>query len=183
MDFPPRGTSSRGRGEDLEIGFEPLRSPTEPSTTRRRPQRRRGLRRGRPRREPGPPRQRRPGSETIARIIGVIPWLAFEVIVVALGRLLFAAAMAAFACVGLAVLVGAFFADTFASLAGRLFVRRPPAPRLSPRKTLEGLVIGIVDGTMAFWFAGLYQDWLSGIDALVIGFCVAIAAPVGDLFE
>jgi phosphatidate cytidylyltransferase len=36
---------------------------------------------------------------------------------------------------------------------------------------------------MAFWFAGLYQDWLSGIDALVIGFCVAVAAPIGDLFE
>jgi phosphatidate cytidylyltransferase len=36
---------------------------------------------------------------------------------------------------------------------------------------------------MGFWFAGLYQDWLSGGDALVIGFCVALVAPVGDLFE
>jgi phosphatidate cytidylyltransferase len=36
---------------------------------------------------------------------------------------------------------------------------------------------------MGFWFAGLYQDWLSGIDALVMGVCIAALAPVGDLFE
>jgi phosphatidate cytidylyltransferase len=81
------------------------------------------------------------------------------------------------------VLVGTFFTDTCAYFGGRLFGRTPLAPRLSPQKTVEGLVIGVIGGTMAFWFAGLYQDWLSGIDALVIGFCVAIAAPVGDLFE
>jgi len=36
---------------------------------------------------------------------------------------------------------------------------------------------------MGFWFAGLYQDWLPGLDALVMGMCVAAVAPVGDLFE
>ena len=35
---------------------------------------------------------------------------------------------------------------------------------------------------MGFWFAGLYQDWLPGIDALLMGMCVAASAPVGDLF-
>ena len=38
-------------------------------------------------------------------------------------------------------------------------------------------------GTMGFWFAGLYQDWLSGADALIIGAAVAAVAPIGDLFE
>ena len=33
------------------------------------------------------------------------------------------------------------------------------------------------------WLAGLYQDWLSGWHALVLGAAVAAAAPVGDLFE
>ena len=28
-------------------------------------------------------------------------------------------------------------------------------------------------GTMGFWFAGLYQDWLTGVDALIIGAAVA----------
>jgi len=49
--------------------------------------------------------------------------------------------------------------------------------------TLEGLLGGFAIGTMAFWFAGLYQDWLSGVDALIIGAAVAAIAPVGDLFE
>ena len=37
--------------------------------------------------------------------------------------------------------------------------------------------------TASIWLAGLYQDWLSGTDALIIGVCVALAAPFGDLFE
>jgi phosphatidate cytidylyltransferase len=36
---------------------------------------------------------------------------------------------------------------------------------------------------MGFWFAGLYQNWLSGADALIIGAAVAAIAPAGDLFE
>jgi phosphatidate cytidylyltransferase len=57
------------------------------------------------------------------------------------------------------------------------------APSLSPNKTVEGLIGGFLIGTMGFWFAGLYQDWLSGVDALIIGAAVAAIAPVGDLFE
>jgi phosphatidate cytidylyltransferase len=81
------------------------------------------------------------------------------------------------------VLVGTFLTDTSAYAGGRLFGRRPLAPSLSPNKTVEGLVFGLVGGTMGFWFAGLYQDWLSGIDALIMGACIAALAPVGDLFE
>jgi phosphatidate cytidylyltransferase len=80
-------------------------------------------------------------------------------------------------------LIGTFVGDTFAYFGGRFYGRTPLAPQISPNKTLEGLVIGIVGGTAAFWFAGLYQDWLSGPHALLIGAMVAIAAPVGDLFE
>jgi phosphatidate cytidylyltransferase len=81
------------------------------------------------------------------------------------------------------VLVATFVADTAAYAGGRMFGRHRLAPRLSPNKTLEGLAFGIVGGTLGFWFAGLYQDWLPGIDALVMGLAVALAAPVGDLFE
>jgi phosphatidate cytidylyltransferase len=81
------------------------------------------------------------------------------------------------------VLVGTFVGDTFAYFGGRFYGRTPLAPEISPNKTLEGLVIGILGGTAAFWFAGLYQDWLSGPHALLIGATVALAAPVGDLFE
>ena len=81
------------------------------------------------------------------------------------------------------VLVGTFIGDTGAYLGGRTFGLRPMAPRLSPNKTLEGLGFGMLASVSAVWFAGLYQDWLSGGDALLIGLAVAIAAPVGDLFE
>jgi len=81
------------------------------------------------------------------------------------------------------VLVGTFAADTGAYATGRMFGSHKIAPNLSPNKTLEGLLGGFAIGTMAFWFAGLYQDWLSGADALIIGAAVAAIAPVGDLFE
>jgi phosphatidate cytidylyltransferase len=82
------------------------------------------------------------------------------------------------------VLIGTFVGDTCAYFGGRAWGRTPLAPRVSPNKTLEGLLTGIAGGTLAFWlFAISYQDWFPGADALLIGFCVALAAPVGDLFE
>lgn len=81
------------------------------------------------------------------------------------------------------VLVGTFLGDTAAYLGGRWFGRTPLAPDISPNKTVEGLVAGLLGATLAFWAAGLYQDWLSGFDALAIGFLVALTAPIGDLFE
>jgi phosphatidate cytidylyltransferase len=81
------------------------------------------------------------------------------------------------------VLVGTFVTDTAAYATGRMFGSHRVTPNLSPNKTLEGLIGGFVIGTMGFWFAGLYQDWLTGIDALIIGAAVAAVAPIGDLFE
>ncbi len=81
------------------------------------------------------------------------------------------------------VLIATFVGDTFAYFVGRAYGRSQFAPLISPNKTIEGLFGGVVGGTLAFWCAGLYQDWLTGWDALLIGFLVAIAAPLGDLFE
>ncbi|MGZ4202741.1 MAG: phosphatidate cytidylyltransferase, partial [Thermoleophilaceae bacterium] len=81
------------------------------------------------------------------------------------------------------VLVGTFLGDTGAYFGGRMFGRRPLAPEISPNKTVEGMLIGMVVAVAAVWFAGLYQDWLSGADALILGLGVALVAPLGDLFE
>jgi len=81
------------------------------------------------------------------------------------------------------VLVGTFVTDTAAYATGRMFGSHKFAPSLSPNKTVEGLIGGFVIGTMGFWFAGLYQNWLSGTDALIMGAAIAAIAPVGDLFE
>jgi phosphatidate cytidylyltransferase len=81
------------------------------------------------------------------------------------------------------VLVGTFVGDTGAYLGGRTFGVRRLAPAISPNKTVEGLVIGVAVGVLAVWFSGLYADWLTGVQALILGAAVAVGAPLGDLFE
>jgi len=81
------------------------------------------------------------------------------------------------------VLAGTFLGDTGAYFGGRLFGQRPLAPHISPNKTVEGLLIGMVCTVLGVWIAGRYQEWLPGTHALVLGAAVALVAPVGDLFE
>ena len=81
------------------------------------------------------------------------------------------------------VLVGTFVGDTAAYAGGRLFGRRQLAPSISPGKTFEGLVCGILGAVIAVFIAGLYQTWLTQGDALLLGVAVALLAPLGDLFE
>jgi phosphatidate cytidylyltransferase len=81
------------------------------------------------------------------------------------------------------ILVGTFLGDTGAYLGGRYFGTRRLAPRISPNKTVEGLVIGFLVAVLATWCAGLYQDWLTHGQALILGVAVGLAAPLGDLFE
>ena len=83
----------------------------------------------------------------------------------------------------IAVLVGTFIGDTAAYLGGRYFGMRKLAPRISPNKTVEGLVFGVLGATLAVWCAGLYQDWIGGWDSLALGAVVGVLAPIGDLFE
>jgi phosphatidate cytidylyltransferase len=81
------------------------------------------------------------------------------------------------------ILVGTFVGDSGAYIGGRWFGQRRLAPSVSPNKTVEGLAIGMFTAVLATWLAGTYQDWLSGTDAILLGLGVAVAAPVGDLFE
>jgi phosphatidate cytidylyltransferase len=81
------------------------------------------------------------------------------------------------------VLVGTFLGDTGAYFGGRLFGKRPLAPAISPNKTVEGLLIGMLCAVLGVWIAGRYQEWLPGTHAIVLGLGVALVAPVGDLFE
>ena len=48
---------------------------------------------------------------------------------------------------------------------------------------MEGLAIGMACSVLGVWLAGRYQDWLPTAHSLVLGLGVALAAPVGDLFE
>jgi phosphatidate cytidylyltransferase len=87
---------------------------------------------------------------------------------------------------GLGWVALAFFctwaADSFAYFAGRAFGRRKLAPKISPGKSVEGFLGGLV-GTVivgAIWAPVIGQTWLLGAG---VGLAVALIAPVGDLAE
>jgi phosphatidate cytidylyltransferase len=81
------------------------------------------------------------------------------------------------------LLVGTFIGDTGAYLGGRLIGTRKLAPRISPNKTIEGLVIGMLTAVAGVELASLWDDSVSAGQALWLGVAVAVAAPLGDLFE
>jgi phosphatidate cytidylyltransferase len=83
-----------------------------------------------------------------------------------------------------AVLLGTWASDIFAYFGGRLFGKRRLAPAISPKKTVEGFLIGFVFGAVTVWWT-LYaiEDHVTHVQAAVLGIVVALIAPLGDLFE
>src|SRR3954470_16330532 len=82
----------------------------------------------------------------------------------------------------LAVLIGTWASDIFAYFGGRLIGRHRLAPAISPNKTVEGFVIGLAAGIFTTWVT-LYREGFTNPQALLVGVGVALAAPLGDLFE
>ena len=85
----------------------------------------------------------------------------------------------------LAVLVGTFLGDTFAHILGSLFGRTPLAPSVSPNKSVEGFVAGVVGGTVCVVLLAVIVDepWFELWEAALFGLAITIAAVCGDLFE
>ncbi len=85
----------------------------------------------------------------------------------------------------MAVLFTVFAADTGAFFVGRTFGRHRLAPAISPAKSWEGFVGGVV-AAVGMAFVILYKDrddFLSIPQSLVLGLVIAFAAVLGDLFE
>lgn len=81
------------------------------------------------------------------------------------------------------VLLAVWAGDIGAFFAGRLIGRHKLAPALSPGKTWEGFLFGAA-ATIFVAFVALYkQDYLSIGQSIVLGAVIAVAAPLGDLFE
>jgi phosphatidate cytidylyltransferase len=81
------------------------------------------------------------------------------------------------------VLLTVFVSDTAAYGAGRLFGRHKMAPRTSPGKTWEGFVAGTIAALLVPFFALYEEGFLTVPESLVLGGAIALAAPMGDLFE
>jgi phosphatidate cytidylyltransferase len=88
------------------------------------------------------------------------------------------------------ILLVAWTADTGALVAGRLAPRPPPRwlARISPAKSLPGLVGGVASGTMA-WVYLIPRFWNYALphpnveSSLLVGVLLSVAAVLGDLWE
>ncbi len=73
--------------------------------------------------------------------------------------------------------------DSAQYYTGRALGRRPLAPAISPKKTVEGAIGGVIFGTLAMAIGGHYVFtsplWLLAL----VGAMVSLLGIVGDLFE
>jgi phosphatidate cytidylyltransferase len=74
--------------------------------------------------------------------------------------------------------------DSGAYAIGRLFGRNRPWTHISPRKSVEGAIGGLVAACAAAFIArAWFAHYLAVRDAIVLGFLVGVFAQVGDLVE
>ena len=74
--------------------------------------------------------------------------------------------------------------DSAQYYAGRLLGRRPLAPRLSPKKTIEGALGGFVAAPVFLYFAGPYLVPVADpLRIALLGVPLTAAGIAGDLFE
>ena len=85
------------------------------------------------------------------------------------------------------ILIGAWVTDTFAYFTGRLFGKHKLAPDVSPKKTIEGAIGGIVFCAIGFVVTGLIIDLIydgvtpNYIYLAVSGLAVGAISQAGDL--
>jgi phosphatidate cytidylyltransferase len=85
----------------------------------------------------------------------------------------------------MAVLFTVFAADTGAFFVGRTLGRHRMAPAISPNKSWEGFLGGVL-AAVGVAFVILYKDrdeFLTIPQSLLLGLVIALAAVLGDLFE
>ncbi len=86
----------------------------------------------------------------------------------------------------LMVMLITFLQDTGAYFAGRSLGRHPLAPKISPKKTIEGALGGILLGSAAAFFAWRFfpgLEKLSPIAVLGLGLLGTVMGILGDLTE
>jgi phosphatidate cytidylyltransferase len=88
-------------------------------------------------------------------------------------------------------LAAVVWSDAGAYFAGRAYGKRKLAPRISPGKTVEGAIGGVVGGTLCgLVFKGIFDLWwpelsavLGWVAVLFFGILLSVIAIVGDLVE
>jgi phosphatidate cytidylyltransferase len=81
-------------------------------------------------------------------------------------------------------LLGIWAADTFAFFVGIGLGRTPLAPEISPHKSVEGLVGGVVGAGAVVTVAAMWLAPELGTGrGIVVGAVIGLVAPAGDLLE
>ena len=90
----------------------------------------------------------------------------------------------------LLALPAVWLADSGAYFIGKRFGRRQFSPRLSPKKTWEGYLAGVITGTLGAALLALVWRIGAGPDTAVtlwragaLGFILSVVTPLGDLGE
>jgi phosphatidate cytidylyltransferase len=82
------------------------------------------------------------------------------------------------------VMLTIMVSDTAQYYTGRSLGRRPLAPRISPKKTIEGAIGGFVFGTLLFVLVGAW--WATQMSValrIALGIAIVALGIAGDLFE
>jgi phosphatidate cytidylyltransferase len=80
------------------------------------------------------------------------------------------------------IFIGTFSADTFAYFGGRFWGKHKLAPRISPKKTVEGAIAGVIGGVAIPALILLVGDEVATKTIIMILF-LPLAAIIGDLLE
>jgi phosphatidate cytidylyltransferase len=84
------------------------------------------------------------------------------------------------------IFLGAFSTDIFAYFGGKFFGKHKLIPKISPNKTIEGAIIGIIGnifvfGVFGFLLKKIFNISLNLLLVFIMGFLTALAAESGDI--
>ncbi len=81
------------------------------------------------------------------------------------------------------VILAAVVSDVAALLVGMRLGRTPFFKEISPRKTVEGAIAGLLGAVIVFLFGNAVTLHVPLLHAVVIGLLIGVAAEMGDLVE
>jgi len=85
------------------------------------------------------------------------------------------------------IIIGAFIIiwtnDTFAYIVGRLVGKHKLFERISPKKTIEGFIGGLIFAIICSYILSIYYDFLSPVLWIISGIILVVFGTLGDLIE
>ncbi|OIQ18816.1 phosphatidate cytidylyltransferase [Lacinutrix sp. MedPE-SW] len=85
------------------------------------------------------------------------------------------------------LLLGSFIVvwvnDTFAYLVGKNFGKQKLFPRISPKKTVEGFLGGLLFSCIASYFIFIFTNTLTFNNWLILSVIISVIGTLGDLIE